>query len=85
MKKDKNNSEAIEEISNILQDIFLENTLEEINNAKSFDELDDWDSLNQMTLGYQLEKFLERNLTPEELESIDSLESIKNLLTENGK
>ena len=81
MKNYKNNLEISEEILNILQDIFLENTLEEIKNAKSFDDLDDWDSLNQMTLGYQLEKVLNRSLTPEELESIDSLESIKNLLT----
>ena len=76
----KNNLKIIKEILNILQDVFLENTLEEIKNAKSFDELEDWDSLNQMTLGYQLEKVLNRSLTPEELESIDSLEAIKNLL-----
>ena len=81
MKNYKNNLEISEEILNILQDIFLENTLEEIKNAKSFDDLDDWDSLNQMTLGYQLEKVLNRSLTPEELESIDSLESIKHLLS----
>ena len=83
MKKNNNNLEVLADISNILQDIFLENTLEEIIDAKSFDELDDWDSLNQMTLGYQLEKFLNRNLTPEELESIDSLESIKKLIVNN--
>ena len=83
MKDSKKNLEVLEEISNILQDIFLENTLEEIINAKSFDELYDWDSLNQMTLGYQLEKFLNRNLTPEELESINSVESIKNLMIDN--
>ena len=83
MKNNKNNLEVLADISDILQDIFLENTLEEIIDAKSFDELDDWDSLNQMTLGYQLEKFLNRNLTPEELESIDSLESIKKLIVNN--
>ncbi len=83
MKNNKNNLEVLADISDILQDIFLENTLEEIIDAKSFDELDDWDSLNQMTLGYQLEKFLNRNLTPEELESIDSLESIKKLIFNN--
>ena len=78
MKNKNNNLKILEEISNILQDIFLDNTLEEINNAKSFDELDDWDSLNQMTLGYQLEKILNRNLTPEELESIDMLRVLEN-------
>tara|TARA_B100001989_G_C24246849_1_gene320137 strand:- start:311 stop:565 length:255 start_codon:yes stop_codon:yes gene_type:complete len=83
LKNNKNNLEVLADISDILQDIFLENTLEEIIDAKSFDELDDWDSLNQMTLGYQLEKFLNRNLTPEELESIDSLESIKKLIFNN--
>ena len=83
MKNNNKNLEVLDEISNILQDIFLENTLEEIINAKSFDELYDWDSLNQMTLGYQLEKFLNRNLTPEELESINSVESIKNLMIDN--
>jgi len=79
----KNNIDVLKDISNILEDIFLDNTLEQINNAKSFDELDDWDSMSQMTLGYQIEKLLKRNLTPEELESIDSLESIKNLFSNN--
>ena len=83
MKNKKDNIEFLNDILNILQDIFLDNTLEEINNVKSFDELDDWDSLNQMTLGYQLEKLLKRKITPEELESINSIESIKNLISDN--
>ena len=83
MKNKKINIELLNDILNILQDIFLDNTLEEINNVESFDELDDWDSLNQMTLGYQLEKLLKRKLTSEELESINSLESIKNLISNN--
>ncbi len=83
MKNKKINIELLKDILNILQDIFLDNTLEEIKNVESFDELDDWDSLNQMTLGYQLEKLLKRKLTSEELESINSIESIKNLISNN--
>tara|TARA_Y100000589_G_scaffold332322_1_gene391724 strand:+ start:2637 stop:2891 length:255 start_codon:yes stop_codon:yes gene_type:complete len=83
LKNKKINIELLKDILNILQDIFLDNTLEEIKNVESFDELDDWDSLNQMTLGYQLEKLLKRKLTSEELESINSIESIKNLISNN--
>ena len=38
MKNKKDNIEFLNDILNILQDIFLDNTLEEINNVKSFDD-----------------------------------------------
>ena len=80
-KKDK--IYDFERILDILQDIFLDNTLQEIKDSKSFEEFEDWDSLSQMTFGYQLEKHLGRKLKTEELESIDSLESIKKLMDKN--
>lgn len=83
MTSKKNKVVDFDRILNILQDIFLDNTLQEIKDSKSFEEFEDWDSLSQMTLGYQLEKLLGRKLKTEELESIDSINSIKNLIDEN--
>ena len=66
----------LNKVQEILQNIFIENELEEILKSKNFDEFEDWDSLSHMSLAYQLEEILKRKLSPKEIESIYSLNSI---------
>ena len=72
-----------QEILNILENIFLDNTLEEIINSSSFEELEDWDSLTKMSLGFQLEKVLKRKLSLDEMESISSVKTILKFIYKN--
>ena len=58
MKNNVEQNKIPKEILNILENIFLDNTLEEIINSSSFEELEDWDSLNHIILVVEIEKKL---------------------------
>ena len=80
MKENIVSNDNIEKIHQILENIFLDDDIEKIKSIENFDELLDWDSMNQMTLAYQIEKLFETKLKPEEIESIISYESIIDLV-----
>lgn len=80
MKKDIVYNDKIEKIHQILDNIFLDEDLGKIKSISNFDELVDWDSINQMALAYQIEKLLKTKLRPDEVESLISYSSIIDLI-----
>ncbi len=84
MKEEEAKSKGIEsdqeKVNEVLQNIFLENTLEEILGSESFDELEDWDSMSQMTLAYQLEKITHKKFSEEEIISLNSISNLNKIL-----
>ena len=81
MKENIVSNDKVEKINEILDNIFLDDDIEKIKSLANFDELLDWDSMNQMTLAYQIEKLFETKLKPEEIESIVSYTSIIDLVS----
>ena len=63
-------------VHQIIQNIFIDNELDEILQSQNFEEFEDWDSLSLMTMAYQLEEILKRKLSQNEIESINSYNSI---------
>ena len=80
MEKNIINKQKLEKIHEILENIFIDEDIDTIKSLENFDELEDWDSINQMTLAYQIEKLLNTDLKTEEVESIKSYSSITELV-----
>ena len=63
----------------------MEMQLSEIPNDANPSNIQNWDSLNQVKISIELEKYLNRELTTEEILSLDSLENIISIFNKNYK
>lgn len=64
------------ELTTLFEHIFPELSLEELAALDDFSAIDDWDSLMQVRLVYQLEKVISRRLTEDQVASLNSFSSV---------
>ena len=70
-------------LKNVIEAIF-EGGFEEVKRAQSFSEIETWDSLNYIRLVVAIQTEFGVELTPEEIQQINSVAAIHEILTARG-
>lgn len=70
-------------LKNVIEAVFDED-FEEVERARSFSEIENWDSLNYIRLVVAVQAEFGIELTPEEIQQIKSIAAIKEILKARG-